>query len=597
MSERHAQTRLHERWQSMLLPLGREVASVLGNWLDRLDSLFGSLDAADRRPSDQLDGYDGISRRGTPERLLLSEWVLADRHPLEFIRRASMGEQLHHELARATDLHPTQKSVVLFDAGPSQLGTPRLAHLALLLLLHRRASERGIGFAWGILQQPAPGLRAEFGLAACKRLLAARTAAAPGPEEFARWTARLEELVDQRSDVRHEVVVVSDQHPAFGRIETAHVAVSESEELAEESLIVRLRRVGRAERTVVLPLPPQAMRAQLLRVSERGAPPLEGLSRPLDSTSGLLFLGDGERLVAREWGGRLRLYRAERSNEVRPATLQRTVDLATNEQLLAVGADGEELLVVLRDRHDALLVRRCPARGVVQPSLRVIGRAAKSPSGRLVALYATNRDDEPLRCAFRLGDEALEFDEGRLLRHPATDLVFDNGDLVRLVRVNPPESDGRWAIVEPERRRTLARATAHATRGWFARRRRGAAPWAVVEVEPNRFRGYGDAEGEFTLRAGEDVIAAIDDALFWPLLASPRTPGLVVVDEARTQLIACFPDVRLTILRCDLPISGAALSADGVSLAYAAVDQPIIVTPVRVVADQLWAVAGREASS
>jgi hypothetical protein len=43
-------------------------------------------------------------------------------------------------------------SIVLFDTGPDQLGSPRLAHLAILIVLIRRAHRALANFSWGILQ-------------------------------------------------------------------------------------------------------------------------------------------------------------------------------------------------------------------------------------------------------------------------------------------------------------------------------------------------------------------------------------------------------------------------------------------------------------
>ncbi len=51
------------------------------------------------------DGYDGIGRRGSYDRLLASEWLIHDELPDEFLRRVVSGEhaflrRLHrHEAA------------------------------------------------------------------------------------------------------------------------------------------------------------------------------------------------------------------------------------------------------------------------------------------------------------------------------------------------------------------------------------------------------------------------------------------------------------------------------------------------------------------
>ena len=49
------------------------------------------------------DGYDGIASRGIYERLVTSEWLLADEEPDEFDRRAAMGEHTFTRLARPAE--------------------------------------------------------------------------------------------------------------------------------------------------------------------------------------------------------------------------------------------------------------------------------------------------------------------------------------------------------------------------------------------------------------------------------------------------------------------------------------------------------------
>jgi hypothetical protein len=139
-------------WAPSLAALTPDVVAALGPMLLRLDELVARHSAVDG-PDGEPDGVDGIARRGPPERLLAAEWVLADEHPDEFLRRAVTGELLHLATARRHD--PPHGAVrVLVDTGPEQLGAGRLVQLAALVVLHRRAARGGAALRLGILGEP-----------------------------------------------------------------------------------------------------------------------------------------------------------------------------------------------------------------------------------------------------------------------------------------------------------------------------------------------------------------------------------------------------------------------------------------------------------
>ena len=136
-----------------------------------LERLFDA-DRLSRRDSGEPDGFDGVDRRGALERLLPGEWQLAVDAPDEFLRRYEQGELAYFRLGFATDSQPTT-SLVLFDTGPDQLGRPRIAQLATLVVLARRARAAGAELRWGTLHRdtryPAAGSHA------LERLLESRT--------------------------------------------------------------------------------------------------------------------------------------------------------------------------------------------------------------------------------------------------------------------------------------------------------------------------------------------------------------------------------------------------------------------------------------
>ncbi len=132
-------------WAEWLDLFPAELIAPIGELIRRLDMAIGPLHAKGQPGQDEPNGFDGIARRGDYDRLLLSEWLLADEAPDEFLRRATMNEHVFLEPARIAPAG-ARCSVALFDAGPNQLGAPRLAHLAALIVLARRAQAIGAQF-------------------------------------------------------------------------------------------------------------------------------------------------------------------------------------------------------------------------------------------------------------------------------------------------------------------------------------------------------------------------------------------------------------------------------------------------------------------
>lgn len=177
-------------WAPLLDRLPPVIAETLGPWLPRLAVALGPLRRPQADPLGEPDGFAGLDRRGPYERLLLGEWLLAEEAPLEFLRRAATGEHAFFQLAR-TRPAAAQRVVVLLDAGPEQLGAPRLAHLAALLVLAQRAEAAGAALAWGVLQDPERALDDGFDAPSLRALLAARTALTPDAAMLDAWRRRL----------------------------------------------------------------------------------------------------------------------------------------------------------------------------------------------------------------------------------------------------------------------------------------------------------------------------------------------------------------------------------------------------------------------
>lgn len=140
-------------WRQWLDWFDPEPAAALGELLLRMHPLLGAFRMRALRGQVEPEGIDDLRRRGSYERLLLSEWALADAAPEEFDRRAAGGEHLFLSpklVAREADA----LTVAVFDAGPAQFGAPRLLHMALWILLAQRAQQARARFAWGVLGIP-----------------------------------------------------------------------------------------------------------------------------------------------------------------------------------------------------------------------------------------------------------------------------------------------------------------------------------------------------------------------------------------------------------------------------------------------------------
>src|SRR5262249_24060464 len=176
-------------WSGLLALFPEDLAGGLGRAVPRRGRGGGG-----RRPALPIrrggpEGFSGIVRGGSYERLLLTEWLLADEAPDEFSRRAAMGEHAFFHLARRSPVRAAS-SVAIFDTGPEQLGAPRIAHVAVLIVLAARAEQAGARFAWGVLGEPEGALTPAVTPQSVLALLGARTAVAADAGDVAAWADR-----------------------------------------------------------------------------------------------------------------------------------------------------------------------------------------------------------------------------------------------------------------------------------------------------------------------------------------------------------------------------------------------------------------------
>jgi hypothetical protein len=268
-------------WAAPLAAFPRDLALALGPWLPRLAGALGPLSRHRAGGGGEPDGLDGLARRGSYERLLASEWLLADEAPLEFARRAGTGEHAFLAVARREPAG-ARRCVVLLDTGPDQLGAPRLAHLALLVVLERRAAAIGASFAFGALQGEA--LHEGLGAESVGAWLAARGWAPPDAAHLRAW----EERLGPSSDERWVVGGPPAERVAAG---WSRVVVGEG----PGRLDVAVRR-PRGAVTLALDLPPEPLGVRLLRnpFGPAAAPSVTG-----PPARAIAFSADGRRLLAR----------------------------------------------------------------------------------------------------------------------------------------------------------------------------------------------------------------------------------------------------------------------------------------------------------
>lgn len=286
-------------WAAQLAVLPVDLALALAPWIGRLALAIGPVAAAVARRTGEPDGYHGLARRGSYERMVATEWGLADEFPEEFLRRAAMGEHLFFELARR-EPRGALRSVAILSAGPAQLGSPRLVHLAALIVLARRAAAAGAAFAWGILEDGARRTRDAVDAAAIRHLLEARTAAPAGADAFAGWLDAL-----GGDPARDLWFIGGADDAAIARAGgAACLVVDDPLEPARRVVDVEIQRRGSPVR-LRLELPEPAQCARLLRdpfaqatgatTSYRGGPP-RGARFSADGRQLLVELADGSAL-------------------------------------------------------------------------------------------------------------------------------------------------------------------------------------------------------------------------------------------------------------------------------------------------------------
>ena len=338
------------RWEAELAFLPDPLALALGGMLPKLAMLVGPL-ARSTQKTGEPDGYAQLSRRGPFDRLLLTQWALLDAMPEELIRRAASNELLFHELARK-EPKTSQQSIALFDMGPMLLGAPRLAEMALLIVLARRAADAGVPFQWGVLGDAQ--LHEYQGESSLRALLNARTAKLPQHD------AKASGPTDDVWLIGHETSLPWGELAA-----SSHVLLDEviDQGVAQaETLSVVVRRARKSEtRSLVLKLPAPETCTAILRApaAQSVRVPRAHTSRApssIDAPSGgyklivgteLLFSRDGGKLLTRTHDGHIAVFTIP-NTDADAAKRPYIARMHTNAALIACGTAGRRTVLILR---------------------------------------------------------------------------------------------------------------------------------------------------------------------------------------------------------------------------------------------------------
>ncbi len=246
-------------WEPQMRIFPEDIALALAPLALKVAALVGVFPHRPAEGHAIPDGFSGLAKRGSYERLIASDWLLADELPEEFMRRSVMGEHLFWKFAYREPAQ-SRSTVVLFDEGPEQLGAPRILHLAALAVFEARARRARADFQWGILQDADVRLMPGMNVAEVNHLLNARGVMTAGRDDVAAWS-RL--LANNGPD---EVWVVgSERTQALLPPDFSSLCITEPAELDVRKLRAECRPRGKHSRTIELDLPPSRDCVQLLR--------------------------------------------------------------------------------------------------------------------------------------------------------------------------------------------------------------------------------------------------------------------------------------------------------------------------------------------
>ncbi len=334
-------------WAAQLSVLPGDMGLTLAPWIGRLALAVGPLRSIHSEHSGEPDGYSGLSRRGSYERLVTAEWGIAELFPDEFLRRAAAGEHLFLDLARR-EPHGALRSIAIVSAGPAQLGAPRLAHLAALVVLARRAAAAGAGFSWGVLEDPEHRLIDGLDEHGARRLLGARTAIPAGADGLQGWSTAIG--TDASTDFWF--IGADEDATNAAHVRAARIIVRDVLEPGVRALDLEIDRRGPSARLrLELPAPEQC--ARLLRdpfAQGTGSPRVASARSP---ATDVRFSPGVRRLIVRLADGSFETWPIPSSPRDKLGT-PRSWTPPADHPVLATGVGRRSILAVIAKREDPM---------------------------------------------------------------------------------------------------------------------------------------------------------------------------------------------------------------------------------------------------
>jgi hypothetical protein len=402
------------QWAGYLRIFPDELSLALGPIMQRVSMLIGSLHPQLNQREGEPDGFDGLNRRGTYERLLLSEWMLADELEDEFMRRAVMGEHLFLNRAHSSPVG-TRASLALFDAGPSQLGSPRIAHIAALIVLANRADSAGSTFSWGVLQQPETAVYRDVNARNIMTLLGARSSCEVSDTEIAAW----EEQLATWSGL-DDIWLIGGKR--LSRIQTerrsSRLYVEDVLEPGKRELTLSCSSASGLSSEVTLELPANSLSTRLLRDPfEVAVPQIQKTAAWTYTGSSLLFDMTGTKLYTRTAKSDITAFNVPNSPRA-GAGRPKSYHTRKWQSVCAVGRVGRAIALISVDDR-AVHLEYCRQAPIKLPPGSYI------PYHHNNAFFKASADDGPLMPCFSLpweGEMAAIDGSGSLFRFsPLTD--------------------------------------------------------------------------------------------------------------------------------------------------------------------------------
>ncbi len=584
------------QWAGYLKIFPEEVSLALHPILQRVSMIISSPQPRLHEKEGEPDGFDGLNRRGTYERLLLSEWMLADELEDEFMRRAVMGEHLFLNRAHSSPVG-TRASLALFDAGPSQIGSPRIAHIAALIVLANRADSSGSTFSWGVLQQPETPAFREVNASNIMTLLEARSHCEVSDTQVAAW----EEQLATWSGL-DDVWLIGGKR--LSRIQTekrsSRLYVEDILEPGKRELILSCNSASGLLSEVTLELPQNNISTRLLRDPFAAAvPEIQKTAASTYTGSGLLFDMTGTKLFTRtaKWG--VTAFNVPNSPRA-GAGLPRRYHTRTWRSVCAAGRVGRAIaLISPEDRFVHLEYCR------QGPNKLLAGNYTGYNNN---VFFTPSADDGPLMPCFRLpweGEIAAVDGAGSLFRFSrlkgepkslnskllsgtvhliATNVLAVNIMNSRLVYVGHEWPDNQFRIVSIgegiSRTTTLEE---KALRAFFGPPSQFAHPeFGLVALEQTEFQWVViSAKGERVLvkPSGAKVVGVlIDDR-------SGTEPGLLALEDNLRTVTLNRRNWRKEIFHAHAPVEHIVLCQRAPYIAYSTVDGEIVIYSLRHRAD------------